>query len=91
MLNFFATLLLVATLAIMISVAVFLFYAAVTEESVVDFIYGAAIDIFSCMLIFGGDTQRVEFAAKTSLMIASVIVLLACLFKKVKDPKEVQN
>ena len=68
-----------------------MFYAAVAEESIVDFIYGSAVDLFTCMLIFAGDAQYVEFAFKASLAAVAAVVLPVYLYKKFKAPKEVQG
>lgn len=78
------------TLITMVSVAISLFYSAIAGGSIVDFVYGAALDLFACMLVFGKNTARIESVYIPSLVVVVLVAFSVQLYKKIKTP-EVQD
>lgn len=78
------------TLVVMVSVAIGLFYTAIVSGCVGDFVYGAALELFACMLVFGKNTARIESVYIPSLAIVILLAFSVHIYKKIKTP-EIQD
>ena len=78
------------TLFVMIAVAIGLFFTAITDNDFKCSVYGAALDLFSCMLAFRNNTQYVQVSFVLSLAIIATLICFAYVFRKTKSSK-IQN
>ena len=87
MLKMMLTTYLAITLLVMVFITAGLFYAAIIEGSFETFVYGSGLDLFSCMLAFGKDTQTIQLAFIISLIVVLVFFCFVHTYRKVKTQK----
>lgn len=75
------------TLVVMLSIAAWLFYAAITEGNISSFIYGAGLDLFSCMIAFRKDAQAVQSVFISSIIIVVIVSSFIRSYRKIKTSK----
>lgn len=75
------------TAFVMVFVTVWLFYAAVIEGNISSFIYGAGLDLFSCMIVFRKDAQAVQSVFISSIIIVVIVSSFVRSYRKIKTSK----